>query len=67
MAHHQALRHQLGNIAYVVRFEVDAYYEKAGEISSAESLEGAMGRLAVEESSGGSVKPRPSWPSNISP
>ncbi|KAK2005273.1 hypothetical protein LZ32DRAFT_612238 [Colletotrichum eremochloae] len=46
-AHHRALRYQLGDLACVVRFEVDACYVKMGE--SSESLEGAMGQLAVED------------------
>ncbi|KAK1843022.1 hypothetical protein CCHR01_14327 [Colletotrichum chrysophilum] len=49
-SHHRALRYQLGDLTCVVRFEVDACYEKTGEGSGSESLEGAMGRLAVEDS-----------------
>ncbi|KAK1466478.1 hypothetical protein CTAM01_17015 [Colletotrichum tamarilloi] len=51
-AHHRALRYQLGDLACVVRFEVDACYEKTGEGSCSEPLEGAMGRLAVGDGPG---------------
>ncbi|KAK2755638.1 hypothetical protein CKAH01_17307 [Colletotrichum kahawae] len=56
-AHHRALRYQLGDLTCVVRFEVDACYEKTGEGSGSESLEGAMGRLTVEDSSEGIAAP----------
>ncbi|KXH68194.1 hypothetical protein CSAL01_11478 [Colletotrichum salicis] len=51
-AHHRALRYQLGDLTCVVRFEVDACYEQMGESSGSESLEGAIGRLAVEDGPG---------------
>ncbi|KAI8278781.1 geranylgeranyl pyrophosphate synthetase [Colletotrichum sp. SAR11_57] len=52
-AHHRALRYQLGDLTCVVRFEVDACYERTAEGTGSESLEGAMGRLTIEDSSSG--------------
>ncbi|KAK2054167.1 hypothetical protein LY76DRAFT_523053, partial [Colletotrichum caudatum] len=58
-AHHRALRYQLGDLSCVVRFEVDACYEQMGGSSGPKSLEGAMGRLAVEDGPGGAAAPQP--------
>ncbi|KAH0423706.1 hypothetical protein CcaCcLH18_12002 [Colletotrichum camelliae] len=60
-AHHQALRYQLGDLTCMLRFEVDACYERTGEGSGSESLEGAIGRPAVEDNPEGiAVPPQPS-------
>ncbi|KAL0929522.1 uncharacterized protein CTRU02_215421 [Colletotrichum truncatum] len=48
-SHHRALRYQLGDLACVVRFEVDACYEQLSECSGSDSPERAMERLALDD------------------
>ncbi|OHE90287.1 hypothetical protein CORC01_14416 [Colletotrichum orchidophilum] len=54
IAHHQALRYQLGDLTCVVRFEVNASYErKVEEGGTSESLVLAMSRLQTDDGHGG--------------
>ncbi|KAG7043058.1 geranylgeranyl pyrophosphate synthetase [Colletotrichum scovillei] len=52
-AHHRALRYQLRDLTCVVRFEVDACYErKVEEGGTSQSLARAMSRLQTDDSQG---------------